>query len=223
MAGETYARRWATWHDESVATDTPADAQFYQKAEDALVRLIGEDPLVDEVPVWDSGLGRFKFIKLTTTQIDPAAAIKGSQLATGQTGPPASRIAHDEVASNQTSTTTTAATATQIIAGSAIAYDGSVILIEFFCPEVYHSVASTAVFFELYDAASGLGLIAAARSISTANGDMVYGFRRLTPSVATHTYNIRMWVAAAGTATAVAGGGGAAGTAVPMFLRITKD
>jgi hypothetical protein len=222
MAGETYARRWATWHDLPTA-DTPADAQYYQKAEDALVRLLGEDPLVDEVPVWDSGLGRFKFIKLTATQLASGAAILGSQLASGLTGPPGSQIAHDEVATNQTFTVTTAATATQIIAGSTVAYNGTdSILIEFFCPKVWHSVASTGIFFELYDSATGLGLIASGRSVSTTDGDMVYGARKLTPSNSSHTYNIRAWVAAAGTGTAAAGGGGAAGTLVPMFLRITK-
>lgn len=222
MAGETFAKRYpATGYINDDAAK-PVDDVSLNNIETALVRLLGEDPLVDEVPVWDSGLGRFKFIKLTATQIAAGAAILGSQLAAGQLGPPGAQIAHDEVATNQTATATTAATATSIIAGSAVAYDGSPIILEFFCPRVFHTVASTAVLFELYDSATGLGQISAGRSVSTADGDFVYGFRKLTPSVATHTYNIRMWVGAAGTGTAAAGGGGAAGTLVPMFLRITK-
>lgn len=225
MAGEVFVRRWATWHDDPVQ-DTPADAQFYQKAEDALVRLLGNaDPLDKGVEVWDAALGKFKTIKLTTANLDPAAGILGTQIASGQSGSPGNQVLYDEFATNKTTTATTAATSTIIVASNGdvgFNFDGTAVIIEFFCPKVYHSVANTAVFFELIDSASGLGLIAAGRSASTTDGDSVYGVRKLTPSAGSHNFKIGAWVAAAGTGTAAAAGGGAFGTLVPGFLRITK-
>ena len=79
MAGETYSRRWPTWHDEPTE-DTAADSQFFQKVEDALVRLLGEDPAADELGIWTPASGRFVFQKLTNAQVDPAAAIARSKL-----------------------------------------------------------------------------------------------------------------------------------------------
>jgi hypothetical protein len=46
------------------------------------------------------------------------------------------------------------------------------------------------------------------------------GFRRLTPSAATHTYSIRAYTNT-GTADMQAGAGGS-GAKAPMFIRITR-
>lgn len=126
-----------------------------------------------------------------------------------------------EVTSNQTSTATTAAGATAIVTGNAIFYDGAtVIRAEFQAPQIWHSVADTAIILELYDGATDLGVIGVSLTHLTTNSASVPVARTFTPTVGTHTYSIRMWSTAAGTATAQGGAGGA-GTAFPMYLRIT--
>jgi hypothetical protein len=82
MAGEAYAKFYGGGgFVDSPSTATPVTAAFINAVETALVRLLGADPLADGVPVWDAGLGRFKFIKLTNAQVDAAAAIDKSKLA----------------------------------------------------------------------------------------------------------------------------------------------
>jgi hypothetical protein len=81
MAGETYAKRYGGGFVDLPTQTTPIDSQFLNAVETALVRVLGEDPAVDEVPIWDAGLSRFKFQKLSNAQIDAAAAIDKSKLA----------------------------------------------------------------------------------------------------------------------------------------------
>jgi hypothetical protein len=80
LAGEAYAKRYAAGFTDSDNTK-PVDAQFLNAVETALLRLLGADPIDQGVQTWDAGLARMKSIKLTATQIDAAAGILKSQLA----------------------------------------------------------------------------------------------------------------------------------------------
>lgn len=52
-----FTRRWTTWQNKP-STATPADAAFYQGAEDALDKLLGKDTPADlEVPSWSASAG----------------------------------------------------------------------------------------------------------------------------------------------------------------------
>ncbi len=81
MAGEAYTKRYPSgFNDSGPAGQTPADSQFLNAVETALLRLLGADPVNDGPMVWNAGLGRFVSAKLTNVQIDAAAAIAYSKL-----------------------------------------------------------------------------------------------------------------------------------------------
>lgn len=74
-----YVKRWvAGFTDDD--NSKPADAQFLNAVESALLVLLGEEPTADYIPAWDGGLLRFHFQKLLNKHIDPAAAIARSKL-----------------------------------------------------------------------------------------------------------------------------------------------
>ncbi len=115
---------------------------------------------------------------------------------------------------------------TAIVDGSAIAYDGStIIIIEFYAPRFSCNMATNthSAYINLYDGTTDLGRIAQyLPGVTGLNASIpVLAHKRLTPSAATHTYHIRGWKDAAGdTATVVCGAGGAS-TVMPAYYRIT--
>lgn len=80
MAGEAYTKRYVGGFADGSAGGTPVDSTFLNAVEAALLRLLGEDPLADEVGVWVPASARFVFQKITNAQIDAAAAIDKSKL-----------------------------------------------------------------------------------------------------------------------------------------------
>ena len=83
MAGEAYAKRYAGGFVDLPSQTTAIDSLFLNAVETELLRLLGADPIANGVQVWDSGLGRFKTIKLTTNELAPTAGITNAQLAGG--------------------------------------------------------------------------------------------------------------------------------------------
>jgi hypothetical protein len=81
MAGEAYAKRYASGFHDTPATDTPEDSQFLNGVEAALLRLLGADPTDTFVQVWDAALARFKTVQISNAQIAAAAAIDKTKLA----------------------------------------------------------------------------------------------------------------------------------------------
>lgn len=113
-------------------------------------------------------------------------------------------------------TATSEATATTIVTGAAVTYDGiTPILIEFFCPQVVKGTNNITLV--LYDGSSSIGKLTPAIQIQTANNPVVFATRRLTPAAAAKTYSIRGFVDA-GTGTATGGAGGT-GNLVPGYIR----
>jgi uncharacterized protein YerC len=118
-------------------------------------------------------------------------------------------------------TATTVGTANQIVSSGAITYENVPHMIEFYCPAL--ATGATQCFIIVRDATTVLGTIA--RYGATNEIDSVHAQFRVTPSAASHTYNIAAWNNGAATATFNAGAGGAAGndtTDVAGFIRITR-
>ena len=130
-------------------------------------------------------------------------------------------VAYAQQTSDQTATGTTVGAANQIVTATAVTYEAVPHLIEFFCPRV--EAAASVLNPILRDGTTVLG------SLSTVPGSGIitpfYAMVRVTPTAASHTYNVAAWNNAAGTATFRAGAGGAAGdssTRFPLFIRITR-
>ena len=129
-------------------------------------------------------------------------------------------VGYAEFTSPVTVTATTVGTAVQLVTMPAVTYEAAPILIEYYLPRVTPGVAQLNL--DLRDGTTVLGQLGSA----PANGSPgpIYGVRRLTPTAASHTYNLTAWNNAAATATISVGTGGTAGdqTAIlPGFIRVT--
>jgi hypothetical protein len=127
-------------------------------------------------------------------------------------------IGYVEYTSNVAVTATTVATAVQVVSLGAITYTADPISLEFYCSRFTCGGGGANLI--LRDGTTVLGTIASFSTTSFATP--VFAVREFTPTAASHTYNVALWNSAAGTATAAAGTGGAAGdttTQLPGFIR----
>lgn len=118
-------------------------------------------------------------------------------------------------------THTTVGTADQIVSAGAITYENVPHRIEFFCPN--YAAPAVATFVILRDGTTVEGTLG---RIPPSTGGFVSLSYPITPTAASHTYNIAAWLAGAGTGTMNAGTGGTAGDATTYlngYLRITRE
>jgi hypothetical protein len=118
-------------------------------------------------------------------------------------------------------TSTTVATATQIVTLGSITYEAVPTMIQFYSPRILSSVA-THSYAVLRDGSTVLGTLV---DMSASTGVAVYAETRLTPTAAAHSYNVAVWNASAGTTNVNAGSGGAAGdgtTYLPCYIRAVR-
>jgi len=118
-------------------------------------------------------------------------------------------------------TATSVGTANQVVSSGAITYEAVPHLIEFYATRI--DVGTQASFLILRDGTTVLGTIMwyPANAILTP----VYGAHYLTPTTASHTYNVAGWNSSASTTTVQSGTGGTAGdssTSLGGFIRITR-
>jgi hypothetical protein len=121
-------------------------------------------------------------------------------------------------------TQTTESAATVLVTGNAVVFDGATIVNIIFyslgCKTP--AVLGDQLVVNLWQDGADIGRIAQVQTAAVAaTGAPVYGIRRMTPSAGSHTYSMRGWISAAGTATVQAGAGGA-GVSLPGFIRITR-
>lgn len=114
---------------------------------------------------------------------------------------------------------TTEGTAAAVITGNSVAYDGTEVKVEFWCPEIAGAAANIIQFVVFRDAAL-VGQAQGRIDSSGATGSPVKIELFDTPTAASHVYSVKAYVNA-GTGTVKAGAGGA-GALLPMWLRVTK-
>jgi len=118
-------------------------------------------------------------------------------------------------------TATTEGTANQIVSSGAITYEAVPHMIEFFSPRVTPVASGVVLRFVLEDSTTVIGHIGRVELNATGTSAVpVFLARRLTPTAASHTYNVRAYTAS-GTASVEAGAGGA-GILLPGFIRIFR-
>lgn len=118
-------------------------------------------------------------------------------------------------------TATTVGGANQIVSAGAITYQNVPHMIEFFCVRYVAPAQTTNV--QLRDGTTVLGTVTQINS--STNQAPFYVSQRVTPTAASHTYNISAFLSGAGTGTMKAGTGGAAGdgsTFLNGFIRVSR-
>lgn len=147
--------------------------------------------------------------------VDDAGAETGP-FGTGGGSGAGEELDYAQATSGVTVSGTSEATATTLVTGNAVAYDGSPVYLEFHAP---YTDSTTIIRFYIYDGSGSVGEMGLLKN-SAGNYSTVNQSYRFTPSAATHTYGVRAAVAS-GTSLVDAGAGGN-GALCPLFMRITK-
>lgn len=113
-------------------------------------------------------------------------------------------------------TTTTEGTATTIITGNSVSYDGTRVKVEVFFPMTTLAVSGGRIV--VFRDSTVVGQFS---SGSNGNGQPISGAVFDTPSAGAHTYTVKAFTNGANNLTLSAGPGGS-GQLVPAFLRVTK-
>ena len=179
--------------------------------------------------IWDAagdlvqGTGANTAAKLTLGAAGTVVRSTGS--ANAYAFPPGYEFDYVAKTSSTSITGTNEAGANTIVTGTSVAYDGStVVMVEFFCPNV--TVAGTNLAYVvvlLYEDSTLLGQWGIVRNMtgaSTASFTPVKLGLRRTPSNASHQYVVKAYTST-GTST-VEGGTGGTGAYVAAYVRVTK-
>lgn len=137
--------------------------------------------------------------------------------------PPGYEYAYAEFTASVTVAGTAEGSATSVVSAAAVTFDGATnIEARFACP-AFTVVAGHTLHIVLYDATSAVGELTQIINNTAVNIRFPGGTfpRRLTPSAASHTYNVKAWASAATTDTVDAGTGGT-GVLVPGHIRLVK-
>jgi hypothetical protein len=139
--------------------------------------------------------------------------------------PPGYEIGYDQITSTINVASTTEGTPTAIIAGTAHTYENVGYHFEFFCPELIapSTTGGTVTILLMQDGAS-IGRIAVGLNDITGGqtGWPTVGWRKFTPSAASHTFGVSAFCSATTGTPAVTAGAAGSGIVVPAFLRVTK-
>lgn len=131
------------------------------------------------------------------------------------------RVNYTEYTADVTISATTVGTANQVVSSGAISYEASVHRIEFYCPRYIPASGTTNVI--LRDGSTVLGTLCVI--VTGDNVGELNLVRYITPTAASHTYNVAAWNSAS-SGTMKAGTGGTAGDAttfLPGYIHITRQ
>lgn len=139
--------------------------------------------------------------------------------------PPGFEINYTQITSNANVTDTAEATATALISPGAITFDGTAVLVSFFCGSVLLDTAAVGdqLVISLFEGATQITRLAVLNSlVTTQHREPVFAQFRFTPTAASHTYIITAFTTSTtGTPTLAAGSGGTNGFP-PAYVRFTK-
>lgn len=124
--------------------------------------------------------------------------------------------------SNVTVSSTTEGTPTSVLSLGSQTYAAVPITIEFYCPGATNSAAGGGIIGELWEDGSYLCRFFDWRNDSGGGDGIcpIYAVQRITPSAASHTYEVRAFRAGSGTSVLTAGAGtGGTGIYSPMLLQ----
>ncbi len=131
----------------------------------------------------------------------------------------------EELAYNQLTTnlsvTQSAGGQIEVVGGTTRTYDGSPIMVEFYCGAVQTN-ANVQLIIDLWDGPTDLGYIGASQSSGGGLGVPFYASRRLVPTAGTHTFRAGGWSSTGAACTLTAGAGGAVGTWTPAYVRVRR-
>lgn len=143
--------------------------------------------------------------------------------------PPGYEINYTAITSTANVTDTSEATATALISPGAITFDGTAVLLEFFCPSVFNPNAISTtdqVTVTLFEGATQITRLATVALVDLGTGQQlqtpVRSAYRFTPTAAAHAYKVCAFTnSTTGTPKLLAGSGGTNGDP-PAFVRFTK-
>jgi hypothetical protein len=133
--------------------------------------------------------------------------------------PPGAELAYVEFTSAVNSTTATEAAPLDVVSSGSITFDGTPVVVEFYC-QLLQNNGSATTGISLWEDAADKGRLFDSGGAILNSGSGVFK-RKITPSAGSHTYKARLWTAGGINMVANAGSGGA-GTRLPGFIRITK-
>lgn len=179
----------------------------------------GTDPLTTKGDVWCWSTTDARLAVGSNGQVITAAS--GQTTGLQYQYPPGYQFDRASISTAASITATAWGSATTVITGNSVTYDGSTeVIIEFFSPTVVESVSNVGVFIGFFDGATQLGAGGAQQTNST-SGEMPFYLRRFwTPSAAAHTITVK-GIVGSGTGT-VQAGDGTGSNFVNAYLRITK-
>lgn len=130
-------------------------------------------------------------------------------------------VAYTAFTSPASITATTEGTAQQVVSSGAVTYENVPHLIEFYCPRVQPVASGVTLRLVLEDVTTVIGHIGRFEiNAAGVNAFPVKCEHRLTPTAASHTYNVRGYTGS-GTGSFDAGNGGA-GLLLPGFIRVSR-
>ena len=124
-------------------------------------------------------------------------------------------------ANTATITATTEGTATAVITGNSVTYDGSAVMVNFWAPKVTVPAATTTVTYVVLRDSTVVGQVFGGSVTAAGAGGFNYVSVKDTPSAGAHTYKVTAFAGAAGGIIVNAGAGGS-GNLVPAYLRVTR-
>lgn len=135
--------------------------------------------------------------------------------------PPGAELAYVEFTADVTITAVTPGTAQDVVSSGAVTYDGTAVIIEFFCPSAEIVLAGNLIGY-LQDGATELGALGIIKEAATGPGlgNAFLTRRKLTPSAGSHTYKVTGYKSST-TAVFHANSGGS-GNYLPGYIRVTK-
>ena len=124
-------------------------------------------------------------------------------------------LAYGEITAAVTVTATTSATANTVVSSGADTYDGTPVYVEFYAEDTRKGTSNISII--LYDGATQLGVLGTSQA---GLQGPVFAKRKITPSVGSHTYQVKAYVD--GGSGSVQAGSGASGANMPAFCRVVK-